>query len=207
MATFVIEHPLITHKLSIMRNKETKCKDFAENLKEIAVLAAYEVTKDLPTKIVEVETPLMLTTTKMLAKDVILVPILRAGFGFLDGMKSVIPNAKVGHIVMKRDEETLEAKEYYANFPSTINEDMIIVLDPMLATGSSLAKALDSIKQKGAKHIKFLCLVAAPEGIKLIEQLHPDVDLYICAVDEKLNEQGYILPGLGDAGDRIFGTE
>lgn len=207
MSTIIINHPLITHKLAIMRNKETKCKDFAENLKEIAALAAYEVTKDLPTKSVELETPLESTTTKMIAKDVILVPILRAGLGFLDGMKSVIPNAKVGHIVMKRDENTLEAKEYYTNFPSTIDEDVIIVLDPMLATGASLSKALDSIKQKGAKHIKYLCLVAAPEGIKLIEQFHPDVDLYICAVDEKLNEQGYILPGLGDAGDRIFGTE
>lgn len=207
MATHIINHPLITHKLSIMRNKDTKCKDFAENLKEITMLAAYVVTKDLTMQDIVVETPLMKMNTKKLAKDIVLVPILRAGLGFLDGMKAIIPHAKVGHIVMKRDEVTLEAKEYYTNFPSTLDEDVVIVLDPMLATGSSLSKTLDSIKAKGAKHIRFLCLVAAPEGIKLIEKQHPDVDLYICAVDQKLNDQGYILPGLGDAGDRIFGTE
>lgn len=207
MATFIINHPLITHKLTNMRNVDTNRKEFADYLTEIAMLAAYEVTKDLPTKKVQVTTPLMEMETKKLEKEVVLVPVLRAGLGFLNGMKAVIPNAKVGHIVMKRDEETLEAKEYYTNFPSTMSEDIIIVLDPMLATGASLAKAIDSVKKTGAKNIKYLCLVAAPEGIKLIEELHPDVDMYICAVDEKLNEHGYILPGLGDAGDRIFGTE
>lgn len=207
MSTTFINHPLITHKLSIMRNKDTSCKDFAEILKEITVLAAYELTKDLETKDVEVETPLMTMTSQMLAKDVILIPILRAGLGFLEGMKMVLPTAKVGHVVMKRDEETLAAKEYYTNFPNTLAKDTVIVLDPMLATGASSSKALESIKKHGAKDIKFLCLVAAPEGIAFIEKEHPDVDLYVCALDEKLNEHGYILPGLGDAGDRLFGTE
>lgn len=207
MSTTFINHPLITHKLSIMRNKDTSCKDFAEILKEITVLAAYELTKDLETKDVEVETPLMTMTSQMLAKDVILIPILRAGLGFLEGMKMVLPTAKVGHVVMKRDEETLAAKEYYTNFPNTLAKDTVIVLDPMLATGASSSKALESIKNHGAKDIKFLCLVAAPEGIAFIEKEHPDVDLYVCALDEKLNEHGYILPGLGDAGDRLFGTE
>lgn len=207
MSTTFINHPLITHKLSIMRNKDTSCKDFAEILKEITVLAAYELTKDLETKDVEVETPLMTMTSQMLAKDVILIPILRAGLGFLEGMKMVLPTAKVGHVVMKRDEETLAAKEYYTNFPNTLAKDTVIVLDPMLATGASSSKALESIKKHGAKDIKFLCLVAAPEGISFIEKEHPDVDLYVCALDEKLNEHGYILPGLGDAGDRLFGTE
>lgn len=207
MATKIIQHPLITHKLSMMRDIHTTRKDFITYLKEITMLAAFELTKDLPTKTVKVMTPLMEMETKNLKKEIILIPILRAGLGFLDGMKAILPEAKVGHIVMKRDEETLEAISFYENFPKTMAEDHVIVLDPMLATGASLSKALESIKVAGAKDIKYLCLVAAPEGIAFIEKNHPDVDMYICAVDDKLNEHGYILPGLGDAGDRIFGTE
>lgn len=207
MATTVINHPLITHKLAIMRNVETGSKEFYENIKEISQLAAYVVTNDLPVKEVTITTPLTQMTTTMLAKDIVLVPILRAGLGFVEGMKSVLPHAKIGHIGMKRDEETLIAHEYYANFPKNLEESTVIVLDPMLATGSSSAQAITNIKQRGAKDIKFFCLVAAPEGVEVIEKEHPDVDLYICALDEKLNDKGYILPGLGDAGDRIFGTE
>lgn len=207
MATVYIDHPLITHKLAIMRDQNTSSQEFNTLLKEITVLAAYELTKDFPVKEVSVTTPLQETTTTKLAQGITLVPILRAGLGFLEGMKMVLPQAKVGHIVMKRDEETLEAKEFYSNMPSSLSSDLVIVLDPMLATGASLSKALDTIKQHGAKHIRYLSLLAAPEGVQLIEKNHPDVDMYICALDEKLNEHGYILPGLGDAGDRLFATE
>lgn len=207
MATTIINHPLITHKLTMMRKKDTNNKEFCENIKEITELAAFVVTQDLPVKEVEIETPLTTMKTTVLAKDVVLVPILRAGLGFLEGMKAVLPTASVGHIGMKRDEETLIAHEYYANFPGNLSEATVIVLDPMLATGSSSAQAIENIKKRGAKDIKFFCLVAAPEGVEVIEKQHPDVDLYICALDEKLNDKGYIVPGLGDAGDRIFGTE
>ena len=207
MATTIINHPLITHKLTIMRKKETGNKEFCENIKEITELAAYVVTANLPVKEVEIDTPITTMKTTVLAKDIILVPILRAGLGFVEGMKAVIPTASVGHIGMKRDEDTLIAHEYYANFPGNLSEATVIVLDPMLATGSSSTQAIKNIKERGAKDIKFLSLVAAPEGIKVIEKDDPDVDLYVCAVDEKLNEKGYIVPGLGDAEDRIFGTE
>ncbi len=207
MATTIIDHPLITHKLAIMRDKDTSDKEFCENLKEIAQLASYVITKDLPVKEVEIQTPLCTMKTTKLAQPVILVPILRAGLGFLEGMKSILPNASVGHIGMKRDEESLIAHEYYANFPDNLKDSIVIVLDPMLATGSSSSQAIENIKKRGAKKIKFFSLVAAPKGVEVIETQHPDVDLYICALDEKLNEKGYIVPGLGDAGDRIFGTK
>ncbi|MCD7950816.1 MAG: uracil phosphoribosyltransferase [Erysipelotrichaceae bacterium] len=206
MSTTILNHPMIEHKLTIMRNKETGTKEFRQNLDEIGMLMAYEVGKNLPLRNIEIETPLTSMTGKTLMRHVVLVPILRAGLGLVDGFKTVIPTARVGHIGMARDEETLEPKEYYAKFPSTLEEADVFVLDPMLATGGTASAAITSIKNRGAKHIKFACVVAAPEGIQVLQTNHPDVDLYICAVDESLNEHGYIVPGLGDAGDRLFGT-
>ena len=207
MTTTYLSHPLIDDKLTKMRKTTTNLRDFNLLLNEITLLAGYEVTKDLPTKQVEVETPLEKTMQNVLDTDIILVPLLRAGLGFLDGMKEILPQAKVGYIVMKRDEKPLEAKSFYENFPKNMDSATVIVLDPMLATGGSLDKALDHIKACGAKKIKYLSLLAAPEGIALIEKKHPDVDMYICKVDRQLNDVGYILPGLGDAGDRLFGTK
>jgi len=206
MATTILNHPLIDHKLTIMRNKETGTKEFRQNLDEIAMLMAYEVTKSLPTKNVEIVTPICPMTGKQLVRPIVLVPILRAGLGLVDGFKSVIPTAKVGHIGMARNEETLEPEEYYAKFPPCLPNSDVIVVDPMLATGGSASAAITNIKKRGAKYIKLACLVAAPEGISAIENEHPDVDLVVCALDEKLNEKGYIVPGLGDAGDRLYGT-
>ena len=168
---------------------------------------AYEISRDLPVKDVEVKTPLQVCKTKMLAKDVILVPILRAGMGMTQGIRNLIPTAKVGFIGLYRNEETLEPVEYFAKFPKNLDEAVVMVLDPMLATGGSSSAALDMIKKRGAKNIKLVCLVGAPEGVKYVEEHHPDVDIYLAALDEKLNDVGYILPGLGDAGDRIFGTK
>lgn len=207
MSTTILNHPLIEHKLTIMRNKETGTKEFRQNLDEIAMLMAYEVTKNLPVKNVEIVTPICPMTGKKLVRPVVLVPILRAGLGLVDGFKTVIPTAKVGHIGMARNEETLEPEEYYAKFPSCLPEADVIVVDPMLATGGSASAALKNIKKRGAKHIRLACLVAAPEGIDVIEKEHPDVDLIVAALDEKLNDKGYIVPGLGDAGDRLFGTD
>jgi len=207
MATTILNHPLIDHKLTIMRNKETGTKEFRQNLDEIAMLMAYEVTKGLPVKNVEIVTPICPMTGKKLVRSVVLVPILRAGLGLVDGFKTVIPTAKVGHIGMARNEETLEPEEYYAKFPSCLPEADVIVVDPMLATGGSASAAIQNIKKRGAKHIKLACLVAAPEGMEVIERDHPDVDLIVAALDEKLNDKGYIVPGLGDAGDRLFGTD
>lgn len=202
----VIEHPLITHKLAIMRDKNTKTKDFRENLDEIAGLMAYEICRDLPTVDVEVETPITTCSTKKLAKDIVLVPILRAGLGLVNGISALIPSCKVGFIGMYRDEETLLPHEYFAKFPK-MDEATVMVLDPMLATGGSAAAAITNIKKRGAKDIRLVCLVGAPEGVKTIQDAHPDVDIYLAALDDQLNEKGYIVPGLGDAGDRIFGTK
>ena len=203
----VLNHPLITHKLAIMRDEKTCTKDFSQQLDEIASLMAYEVSRDLPVKDVEVKTPMAVCKTQMLAKDVILVPILRAGMGMTQGIRNLIPTAKVGFIGLYRNEETLEPVEYFAKFPKNLDDDIVMVLDPMLATGGSSSAALDMIKKRGAKNIKLVCLVGAPEGVKYVEEHHPDVDIYLAALDEKLNDIGYIVPGLGDAGDRIFGTK
>lgn len=202
----VFDHPLITHKLAIMRDKKTSTKDFAQNLSEIGSLMAFEVARNLPTKDKDVETPIGICHTKELAKDVVLVPILRAGLGMVDGIRSIIPTAKVGFIGMYRNEETLEPVEYFAKFPDMSDAD-VMVLDPMLATGGSSIAAVDMVKKRGAKRIKLVCLVGAPEGVKAFQEKHPDVDIYLAALDDHLNENGYIVPGLGDAGDRIFGTK
>lgn len=202
----VFNHPLITHKLALMRDKDTSTKDFSQQLDEIASLMAFEVSRDLPTKPKHVETPMGPCETSELACDVVLVPILRAGLGMVDGIRDLIPTAKVGFIGMYRHHDTLEPEEYFAKFPD-MSDAITIVLDPMLATGGSASAALKKIKERGAKNIKLVCLVGAPEGVKRIEEDHPDVDIYLAALDEKLNEVGYIVPGLGDAGDRIFGTK
>ena len=205
---FVMDHPLIQHKLSILRDKRTGTKQFRELINEIAMLMCYESTRDLPLKEVEIETPLVTAKTKKLAgRKMAFVPILRAGLGMVDGLLTLIPAAKVGHIGMYRDEETLEPHEYYCKLPGDIDERLIVVVDPMLATGGSAIDAISQIKGYGGKNIKFMCLIAAPEGIKALSEAHPDVDIYCANVDECLNERGYIMPGLGDAGDRIFGTK
>ena len=203
----VLNHPLITHKLTQMRKSETKTKDFKQNLDEIAGLMAYEVCRDLPTKTVKITTPVAECETYELAKEIVLIPILRAGLGLVNGINDLIPTAKVGFIGLYRDEETLEPHEYFAKFPSNLDSAINLVLDPMLATGGSAIAAVDMIKKRGAKNIKLVCLVGAPEGVAAFEKAHPDVDIYLAAVDSHLNEKGYIVPGLGDAGDRIFGTK
>lgn len=207
MNVHVIDHPLIQHKLTIMRMKETGTKDFRELLEEISMLMAYEITRDFPLKEVEIETPICKCKEKMLAgKKVGVVPILRAGLGMLNGVVNMIPAARVGHVGMYRDPKTLKPVEYYCKLPGDVAERTLIVVDPMLATGGSSSAALSLLKEKGAKHIILMCLVAAPEGVRVINHDHPDVSLYVAAIDEKLNDKGYIVPGLGDAGDRIFGT-
>ena len=203
----VLNHPLITHKLTFMRMKETGHKDFRENLDEIASLMAYEVCRDLPLKDVEITTPMAECTSQILDTEVILVPILRAGMGLVNGITDLIPTAKVGFIGLYRDEKTLEPVEYFAKFPKELPEGVCLVLDPMLATGGSAIAAVDMIKKRGAKNIKMVCLVGAPEGVKAFTEAHPDVDLYLAALDDHLNDIGYIVPGLGDAGDRIYGTK
>lgn len=207
MAT-IFNHPLITHKLALMRNEKTGHKEFRENLDEIASLMAYEICRDLPTRDIDVKTPMGICHTQELAAEVVLVPILRAGMGLVNGILDLIPTAKVGFIGLYRDHETLEPVEYFAKFPQKDIEDgIVLVLDPMLATGGSAIAAVNMIKKRGAKNIKMACLVGAPEGVKAFEEAHPDVDLYLAALDDHLNEVGYIVPGLGDAGDRIFGTK
>ena len=204
----IVEHPLIQHKISLMRDRRTGTKEFRDLVSEVATLLCYEATRDLPLEEVEVETPIALARTKVLAgRKLALVPILRAGLGMVDGMLNLIPAAKVGHIGLYRNEETLQPVEYYCKLPNDIAEREVIVLDPMLATGGSAADAISLIKQRGARHIKFIGLIAAPEGLKALHAAHPDVDIYVGALDEKLNDQGHIVPGLGDAGDRIFGTK
>ena len=208
MTPMIVEHPLLQHKLSILRNKQTGTKEFRDLVGEIATLLCYEATRDLPTEEVEIETPLAVAHTHILAgRKLALVPILRAGLGMVDGMLSLLPAAKIGHIGLYRNEETLEPVEYYCKLPSDIEERDVIVLDPMLATGGSAIDAITQIKKHGAKRIKFIGLIAAPEGIEALHKAHPDVDIYVAALDERLNEKGYIVPGLGDAGDRIFGTK
>ena len=205
---FVMDHPLIQHKLSHMRDKNTGSKEFRELLNEISMLMAYEVTRDLPLVEVEVETPITTCKTKMLAgKKLGVVPILRAGLGMLDGVLELMPAAKVGHVGLYRDPETLEPVEYYCKLPTDVTERDLIVLDPMLATGGSASAAITFIKNRGCKSIRMMNLIAAPEGIERVQKEHPDVDIYVGCVDEKLNENGYIIPGLGDAGDRLFGTK
>ncbi len=203
----VLNHPLITHKLTQMRKVDTGTKDFRQNLDEIAGLMAYEICRDLPVRDVTIETPVTTCVTQELSKEIVLVPILRAGLGLVNGITNLIPTAKVGHVGLYRDEETLMPHEYFAKFPTTLEEGVTMVLDPMLATGGSAVAAIDNVKKRGAKTIKLVCLVGAPEGVKAVENAHPDVDIYLAALDEKLNEKGYIVPGLGDAGDRIFGTK
>lgn len=204
----VIDHPLIQHKLTMMRKKTTGTKDFRELLEEISMLMTYEITRDFPLKDVEIETPVAKCVGKELAdtRKVCVVPILRAGLGLQSGVVNMIPAAKIGHIGLYRDPETLKPVEYYCKMPSDIAERTMLVVDPMLATGGSAVAAITMLKEKGAKKLILMCLVAAPEGVKVINDEHPDVPVYVAAVDEKLNEHGYIVPGLGDAGDRIFGT-
>lgn len=203
----ILNHPLIQHKISLMRKKETGSKDFRELASEVATLMCYEATRDLPLKEVTVETPICRCKTKMIAgRKLAIVPILRAGLGMVDGMLTLIPAAKVGHIGLYRDHETLKPVEYYNKLPQDIDERDVIVLDPMLATGGSAIDAITIVKRSHPKSIKFLCVIAAPEGLEALTKAHPDVHIYCAAVDECLNENGYILPGLGDAGDRIFGT-
>jgi len=203
----VLNHPLITHKLTVMRSINTGTKDFRENLDEVAGLMAYEISRDLPLSKVRIETPMQITESYELAKSVVLIPILRAGLGMVDGILNLIPTAKVGHVGLYRNEETLEPQQYYAKFPPNLADSVVMVLDPMLATGGSASAAITILKEKGAKTIKLVCLVGVPEGVARIEKDHPDVDIVLAALDEKLNEIGYIVPGLGDAGDRIFGTK
>lgn len=204
----MMDHPLIEHKISYIRSKDIGTKEFREVIGEIAQLMCYEATRDLKMKEVEIETPVARTTGRVLdGKKLAIVPILRAGIGMVDGMLSLIPAAKVGHIGLYRDPETLEPVEYYCKLPTDCEERQVFVVDPMLATGGSSVAAVSMLKEKGVKNIRFLCIIAAPEGVERMREEHPDVDLYIGALDERLNDHGYIVPGLGDAGDRIFGTK
>ena len=208
MKPMIVEHPLLQHKISILRNKQTGTKEFRDLVGEVASLLCYEATRDLPTEEVEIETPVAVAKTKVLAgRKLAFVPILRAGMGMLDGMLSLVPAAKVGFIGLYRNEETLEPVEYFCKLPEDIHERDVLVLDPMLATGGSAVDAVSIVKKRGAKRIKFICLIAAPEGVEKLHTTHPDVDIFVGALDERLNEKGYIVPGLGDAGDRIYGTK
>ncbi|EAE9369032.1 uracil phosphoribosyltransferase [Listeria monocytogenes] len=204
----VINHPLVQHKLTIIRDKNTGTKAFRELVDEVATLMAYEITRDMELEDIQVETPLQTTTAKTLTgKKLGIVPILRAGLGMQDGILKLIPAAKVGHVGLYRDHDTLEPVEYFVKLPSDVEERLFIVVDPMLATGGSAIMAIDCLKKRGARNMKFMCLVAAPEGIKALQDAHPDVEIYVAGLDEKLDENGYIRPGLGDAGDRLFGTK
>jgi uracil phosphoribosyltransferase len=202
----IIDHPLIQHKLSIIRDYRTNTKDFREALNEISGLITYEISRDFPTKPGTVTTPIQETSVRLLEKDVVIVPILRAGLGMVDGIHNMIPNAKIGHVGLYRDETTLQPVEYYAKFPDLPNATVLVV-DPMLATGGSASNAVTSVKKRGAKDVRYVGLVGCPEGIARLQQDHPDVDIYLAALDERLNEKGYIVPGLGDCGDRLFGTK
>ena len=204
----VINHPMVQHKLTIMRKKETGSKDFRELLKEIALLMGYELTRDLPLEDLEIETPICKTVAKRISgRKLAIVPILRAGMGMVEGLQTLVPVAKVGHIGLYRDEETHNPVVYFCKLPEDLQDRLVIVTDPMLATGGSACDALSMLKERGCNNIRLMCLVGAPEGIERVQREHPDVDIYLAAVDEKLNENAYIVPGLGDAGDRIFGTK
>ena len=204
----IVNHPLVQHKLSIMRNKNTGAKDFRELLSEITTLMGYEITRDFPMEEIEIETPMQKMKAKFISgKKVAIVPILRAGLGMVDGLVSLLPVAKIGHIGLYRDEQTHKPVVYYCKLPQDIEERLVIVVDPMLATGGSSCDAIQMLKERGCNNIRLLCLVAAPEGVRAVQKEHPDVDIYTAALDEKLNENYYILPGLGDAGDRLFGTK
>lgn len=207
MAVYELKHPLIEHKLTNLRNKDTDTKLFRESLNEIAGLMVYEATKHLHLKEIEIETPIQKTKTKILEDPIALVPILRAGLGMVEGILQLLPNAKVGHLGVYRNEETLEPVYYYDKMPSNIAESQVFITDPMLATGGSMIYTIDYLKKRGVQNITMLCIIGAPEGIEKVMEKHPDVDLYIAAVDEGLNDKAYIYPGLGDAGDRIFGTK
>lgn len=205
---YVMDHPLIQHKVGIIRREEVGSKDFRQMISEIAMLMCYEATRNLKLQDVKIKTPICETTVKELAgKKLAVVPILRAGLGMVEGMLAMIPAAKVGHIGLYRDPETLEPVEYYCKLPSDCSEREVYVVDPMLATGGSCVAAIQMLKEKGVKNIHFMCIIASPEGVERLQKEHPDVDIYIAALDEKLNDHGYIVPGLGDAGDRIFGTK
>lgn len=206
--TVIMDHPLIQHKIGYIRRKDTGTKDFRQTISEIAMLICFEATRDLRLSEVEIETPICKTTVKELkGKKMAIVPILRAGLGMVDGVLELIPAAKIGHIGLYRDPDTLKPVEYYCKLPADCAEREVFVVDPMLATGGSSIAAIEMLKEKGCKNIHFMCIIAAPEGVEAMQKAHPDVDLYIGALDEKLNDHGYIVPGLGDAGDRIFGTK
>lgn len=208
MALHVLDHPLLQHKLSIIRDKNTGVKEFRELISEIAALMCYEATRDVAVEVFEVETPVATAKVKKISgKKLAIVPILRAGLGMVDGMLALVPSAKVGHIGLYRDPDTLEPVEYYCKLPPDISEREVYIVDPMLATGGSATAAIRFIKNYGCAHVKLMCIISAPEGIRRVQEDHPDVDIFVAAVDEKLNDHGYIVPGLGDAGDRIFGTK
>ncbi|WP_127534257.1 uracil phosphoribosyltransferase [Paenibacillus kobensis] len=203
----ICDHPLIQHKLTFIRDKNTNTKDFRELVDEVAMLMAYEITRDVPLQSIQVETPVQVTESKVVSGRMLgLIPILRAGLGMVDGMLKMIPAAKIGHIGLFRDPNTLQPVEYYINLPTDASNRLLIVIDPMLATGGSAIAAINSLKKRGCEQIKMMCLISAPEGVAALQQAHPDVDIYTAALDEKLNDHGYIVPGLGDAGDRMFGT-
>jgi uracil phosphoribosyltransferase len=204
----VIDHPMVQHKLSIMRDKETGPKDFRQLLQEISLLMGYEITREIPLEEIQIETPICkMTAKRVLGRKMAIIPILRAGLGMVDGLLDLVPVAKVGHIGLYRNEKTHEPVVYYCKLPEDINDRFVIVTDPMLATGGSSCDALQMLKDRGCTNVKLMCLVAAPEGIAKVQKAHPDVDIYVAAIDERLNENAYIVPGLGDAGDRIFGTK
>ena len=208
MKPFIMDHPLNQHKISLLRDKNTGAKEFRELVSEIAMLMCYEATRDLPLVEVEIETPVAVAKTKVISgRKLAFVPILRAGLGMMDGVLELVPAAKIGHIGLYRDPETLKPVEYYCKLPVDVTRREVIVVDPMLATGGSAIDAITMLKAKGVKHLKFMCIIAAPEGLAALTAAHPDVDIYCASLDEKLNEHGYIVPGLGDAGDRIFGTK
>lgn len=203
----IFNHPLITHKIAIMRDERTGSKEFRELVEEVAMLMAFEALRDINTQEIEVKTPIAVTKTRVIANDIAIVPILRAGLGMVNGILALVPTAKVGHVGLYRDHETLEPKEYYCKLPDDIANREVIILDPMLATGGSAIDAITLLKKRGCKHIKFLAIIGAPEGVEKVHAAHPDVEVYVSTLDRQLNENGYILPGLGDAGDRIFGTK
>lgn len=208
MALHVIKHPIIEHKISTLRMEETKTSEFRKVVEEIGSLMVYEITRDLPLAQQKIKTPIVETEVNFIdGKKLVIVPILRAGLGMVEGIVNLLPSAKIGHIGLYRDEETLEAIEYFAKFPSKLDERDVLLVDPMLATGATAIAAINILKKNGAKNIKLVCLVGCPEGVKAVEDIHPEIDIYLAALDEKLNEKGYIVPGLGDAGDRIFGTK